>query len=107
MPVSFRCLEEKNGVNPEIARFALPIALVINKNGTNTYMIIAVIFIAQLRNVVLSLGQIVAVAITGTIATMSAPSVPQSGLVVMVMVLNTVALPAEEISIIVAIDWLL
>jgi len=47
------------------------------------------------------------VSITATAASIGAAGIPQAGLVTMVMVLDTVGLPAEDVTIILAVDWLL
>lgn len=36
-----------------------------------------------------------------------AAGIPQAGLVTLVMVLDTIGLPAEDVSLIIAVDWLL
>ena len=55
----------------------------------------------------MSIGQVVAVSITATAASIGAAGIPQAGLVTMVMVLDTVGLPAEDVTLILAVDWLL
>jgi len=45
--------------------------------------------------------------ITSTAAAIGAAGIPQAGLVTMVMVLNTIGLPAEYVSYVVPVDWLL
>ena len=90
-----------------IFRFVLPIGATINMDGTALYEAIAAIFIAQVREVPMSVGQIIAVSITATAASIGAAGIPQAGLVTMVMVLDTVGLPAEDVTIILAVDWLL
>jgi len=105
--MTIKLLEEKNGVDPRIARFVLPIGATINMDGTALYEAIAAIFIAQVRQVPMSVGQIIAVSITATAASIGAAGIPQAGLVTMVMVLDTVGLPAEDVTIILAVDWLL
>lgn len=107
LPVAIGALEEKNGVDPRVARFVMPIGATINMDGTALYEAVAAIFISQARNISLSMGQIIAVSITATAASIGAAGIPQAGLVTMVMVLDTVGLPAEDITIIIACDWLL
>ena len=49
----------------------------------------------------------VAICITATAASIGAAGIPQAGLVTMIMVLDTVGLPAEDVALILAVDWLL
>lgn len=107
LPVTIESLEEKNGIDPRVARFVLPIGATINMDGTALYEAIAAIFIAQYRGVSLSIGNVVAISITATAASIGAAGIPQAGLVTMVMVLDTVGLPADDVALIVAVDWLL
>lgn len=100
-------MEEHEGVDSRVARFALPIGATINMDGTALYEAVAAIFIAQVRNTPLDFGSLVAISITATAASIGAAGIPQAGLVTMVMVLDTVGLPAEDVSLILAVDWLL
>lgn len=107
LPVAINCLEERNGIDPRITRFVLPIGATINMDGTALYEAVAAIFIAQVREVSLSFGQLVAISITATAASIGAAGIPQAGLVTMVMVLDTVHLPSNDVFLILAVDWLL
>merc|ERR1739836_261548 len=107
LPVTMSLLEEKNGVDQRISRFVLPIGATINMDGTALYEAVAAIFISQIRQMQMSIGQVVAVSITATAASIGAAGIPQAGLVTMVMVLDTVGLPAEDVTLILAVDWLL
>lgn len=107
LPITIKCLEENLGIDPRVARFCLPIGATINMDGTALYEAVAAIFIAQVRNVDLDIGNLIAISITATAAAIGAAGIPQAGLVTMVMVLDTVGLPAEDVSLIIAVDWLL
>ncbi|KAI4494188.1 hypothetical protein M0802_009222 [Mischocyttarus mexicanus] len=107
LPVAINCLEERNGIDPRITRFVLPIGATINMDGTALYEAVAAIFIAQVREVSLTFGQLVAISITATAASIGAAGIPQAGLVTMVMVLDTVHLPSNDVFLILAVDWLL
>merc|ERR1712029_1244085 len=107
LPVTMNCLEEKNGVDPKISRFVLPIGATINMDGTALYEAVAALFIAQMYGVTASLTDILAISITATAASIGAAGIPQAGLVTMVMVLETVGLPSQAVSMILTIDWLL
>ena len=45
--------------------------------------------------------------LTATLASIGAASVPSAGLVTMLLVLTAVGLPTNDISLIIAVDWLL
>lgn len=107
LPVTIRCMEDFQGLDKRVTRFILPIGATINMDGTALYEATAAIFISQLRGMSLSFGQVIAVAITATAASIGAAGIPQAGLVTMVMVLDTIGLPAEDVSLIIAVDWLL
>ncbi|XP_046792511.1 excitatory amino acid transporter 3 [Gallus gallus] len=107
LPVTFRCAEEKNFIDKRITRFVLPVGATINMDGTALYEAVAAVFIAQLNDLELDVGQIVTISVTATAASIGAAGVPQAGLVTMVIVLSAVGLPAEDVTLIIAVDWLL
>ncbi|XP_055347573.1 excitatory amino acid transporter 1-like isoform X2 [Paramacrobiotus metropolitanus] len=107
LPVTIKCCEGNNNVDPRICRFTLPIATAINLDGTALYEAVAAIFIAQTENITMDFGKIVAVSVTATAAAVGAQGIPEAGLVTLVMVLDAVGLPAEFILTILAVDWLL
>ena len=77
------------------------------QDGTALYEAVAALFIAQIYGVTASIGDIFAISITATAASIGAAGIPQAGLVTMVMVLQTVGLPSEAVSLILTVDWLL
>ncbi|CAI2357037.1 unnamed protein product [Caenorhabditis sp. 36 PRJEB53466] len=107
LPITFNCLEENLGVDRRVTRFVLPVGATINMDGTALYEAVAAIFIAQINGVHLSFGQVVTVSLTATLASIGAASVPSAGLVTMLLVLTAVGLPVKDVSLIVAVDWLL
>ncbi|KAF6726267.1 Excitatory amino acid transporter 5 [Oryzias melastigma] len=107
LATSSSVLLENCGVDRQIARFVLPVGATINMDGTALYEAVAAIFIAQVNDHELDFGQLVTVSITATAASIGAAGIPQAGLVTMVIVLTSVGLPPADISLIVAIDWVL
>ena len=108
LPVTISALEKKNKVDPKIARFILPIGATINMDGTALYEAVAALFIAQMDGMNLSYGQILAMSITATAASIGAAGIPQAGLVTMLMqMMALVDPPSEAISLLLSVDWLL
>jgi Na+/H+-dicarboxylate symporter len=94
-------------VKPEIAGFVVPLGATINMDGTALYEASAALFIANLAGIELNMSQQLIVFFTAMIAAIGAPGIPSAGMVTMVMVLQSVGLPAEAIAILLPIDRLL
>jgi Na+/H+-dicarboxylate symporter len=107
LPVTLRCVTQQLNVKPEIAGFVVPLGATINMDGTALYEAAAALFIANLIGVELTIAQQLIVCFTAMIAAMGAPGIPSAGMVTMVMVLQSVGLPAEAIAILLPVDRLL
>ena len=107
MPLSMKCAQENLGVRPQTAGFVIPLGTQLNMDGTALYEAAAALFIANLMGLDLSLGQQLVVCATAMIASLGAPGIPSAGMVTMIMVLQSVGLPAEAIAILLPIDRLL
>ncbi|HNZ56049.1 MAG TPA: dicarboxylate/amino acid:cation symporter, partial [Methylophilaceae bacterium] len=107
LPITMRNATQHLHVKPEIAGFVLPLGATINMDGTALYEAVAALFIANLVGIELSFVQQLIVFVTAMIAAVGAPGIPSAGMVTMVMVLQSVGLPAEAIAILLPIDRLL
>lgn len=107
LPISLDCLEKKAGVDRKIGNFVLPLGATVNMDGTALYESVAVIFIAELLSVPLSVGTQVIIFMTATLAAIGAAAIPGAGLVTMGIVLTAAGLPLEGIGLILAIDRIL
>ncbi len=107
MPLSLKCAQENLGVRPQTAGFVIPLGTQLNMDGTALYEAAAALFIANLMGLDLTLGQQLIVCATAMIASLGAPGIPSAGMVTMIMVLQSVGLPAEAIAILLPIDRLL
>jgi solute carrier family 1 (high affinity glutamate transporter) protein 1 len=61
LPVTMRCLEEKNNVDIRVSRFVIPIGATVNMNGTALYLPVGAIYIAQLCGLTMSIGQLITI----------------------------------------------
>ncbi|MGA8882133.1 MAG: dicarboxylate/amino acid:cation symporter [Acinetobacter sp.] len=107
MPLSMKCAQENLGVRPQTAGFVIPLGTQLNMDGTALYEAAAALFIANLMGLDLTLSQQLVVCATAMIASLGAPGIPSAGMVTMIMVLQSVGLPAEAIAILLPIDRLL
>lgn len=107
LPVTIDCLEENMKVSKNVAGFVLPIGATVNMDGTSMYQAIAVIFLAQLHMVDLSFGQQLTIVLTATLASIGSAAVPSAGLVMLIIVLQSVGLNPAWIAIIFPVDRIL
>ncbi|KAG5331911.1 EAA1 protein, partial [Acromyrmex charruanus] len=107
LPLTFRCLEENNKIDPRVTRFVVAVGATVNMDGTALYEAVAAIFIAQLNGISLGFVEVITVSLTATLASIGAASIPSAALVTMLLVLTTLGLPTDDISLLFAIDWML
>jgi len=107
LPLTIKGVTRTSGVSEKIAHFTLPIGATVNMDGTALYECVAVIFIAQVYGIKLTLFSQVIVVITALMASIGAASVPMTGLVMMSIILKAVGLPLEAVGIILAVDRIL
>uniref|UniRef100_A0A8C6UPC7 Amino acid transporter n=1 Tax=Neogobius melanostomus TaxID=47308 RepID=A0A8C6UPC7_9GOBI len=107
LPVTFHCMEEMHKMDKKVTRFMLPLGATMNMDGAALYEAVAALFIAQIHNIDFSIGQIVILSFIVTAASTGAAGIPQAGMVSMLIVLTSVGLPAESISLLMLVDWIL
>ena len=107
LPVTMDCVQDNLKVPRETASFVLPIGATVNMDGTSLYQAVAVIFLAQFHMVDLSISQQLVIVLTATLASIGAAAVPSAGLIMMILVLESVGLNPAWIAIVFPIDRLL
>ncbi len=107
LPTSIRVTTEQLKINPDIANFVLTVGSTANQNGTALYEGITVLFLAQFYGIDLSLGQQVSVVLLSILAGVGTAGVPGGSLPLVVIVLQTIGIPAEGIGIILGVDRIL
>ena len=107
LPVSMRVVEEVGGVDKKTASFVLPLGATVSMDGTAAYLSVAVLYIANLAGVTLSLGDQILLGITVVALSVGVAALPSASLVMMVIILNQLGLPVEYMALIVAVDRIL
>lgn len=100
-------METKLNIDSRVTKFILPIGANINTDGTALFISIATIFIAQINSINLGLGDILTVFFLSIAASSSVSSVPSAALIGILMVLSAIQVPAHDVTLLFAIDWLL
>jgi len=107
LPVTMDCLENNIGASKSTASFVLPIGATVNMDGTSLYQAVAVVAMAQFHMIDLSIAQQAIIVGTATLASIGAAAIPSAGLVLMMVVLESVGLNPAWIAIIFPIDRIL
>ncbi|XP_007240759.2 neutral amino acid transporter B(0) [Astyanax mexicanus] len=106
LPLMMKCVEENNGVSKHISRFILPIGATVNMDGAACFQCVAAVFIAQLNQIPLNFVQIITILVTATASSVGAAGIPAGGVLTLAIILEAVGLPTHDISLILAVDWL-
>ena len=107
LPVTMECVEENVGVPKSISSFVLPIGATVNMDGTSMFEGIAVVFLAQLHFIDLTIAQQLTIVFTAAAASIGSAAVPSAGLIMMIMVLQSVGLNPAWVAIIFPVDRIL
>ncbi|HSR41939.1 MAG TPA: dicarboxylate/amino acid:cation symporter [Longimicrobiales bacterium] len=110
LPVTMETAEEELGISNEVASFVLPLGATINMDGTALYQAVAVMFIAQIYGIPLSVSDQLVVVLTATLASVGAAGVPSAGIITLIIVLNSVGLQGQVqagIALILGVDRIL
>lgn len=103
LPINMKCCEEL-GADHDVTAFVLPLGATINMDGTAIYQGVCAVFIAACYGIDLTLGQMITIVITSTLASIGTAGVPGSGMIMLAMVLQSVGLPVEGIALVAGVD---
>ncbi len=99
LPVTMERVEEHIGVDKEVSSFVLPVGATINMDGTSLYQGVAAVFIAQALAFDLPLSAQLTIVLTALLASIGTAAVPGAGMVMLVIVLESVGFPPEKFAI--------
>ena len=107
LPVTMERCEEELGVSEEVSSFVLPLGATINMDGTALYQAVAAVFIAQTLNMSLDLSAQLTIVLTTVLASIGTAAVPGAGIVMLVIILESVGVPSAGIALILGVDRIL
>lgn len=106
LPISLKDSQEKCGISNKIASFTLPLGATVNMNGTALYEGVAVIFIAQVYGIDLSIIEQLIILVTVLFSAIGTASIPMAGLVMLSVAISVAGLPMEGIGLVLAVEQL-
>ena len=99
LPVTMERVEEHLGVDKEVSSFVLPVGATINMDGTSLYQAVAAVFIAQALDFDLTFTDQLMIVLTALLASIGSAAVPGAGMVMLVIVLESVGFPSDKLAI--------
>jgi Na+/H+-dicarboxylate symporter len=99
LPVTMERVEEHLGVDKEVSSFVLPVGATINMDGTSLYQAVAAVFISQALGFDLDFADQLTIVVTALLASIGSAAVPGAGMVMLVIVLESISFPADKLAI--------
>lgn len=99
LPVTMERVTEHLGVDNEVSSFVLPVGATINMDGTSLYQAVAAVFIAQALHFPLDFADQLIIILTALLASIGSAAVPGAGMVMLVIVLESIGFPADKLAI--------
>ena len=106
IPLTLKATDDM-GIPRNVSAFTIPLGATINMDGTAIMQGVAVVFIANVSNIPLTMQDYLTVILTATLSSVGTAGVPGVGLITLSMVLASVNLPVEGIAMIMGIDRIL
>ena len=103
LPINMKCTQEL-GARKEVSSFVLPLGATINMDGTAIYQGVCAVFIASCYGIHLTMGQMITIVLTATLASVGTAGVPGAGMIMLAMVLTSVGLPVDGIALVAGVD---
>lgn len=104
LPKALETAEKKLDIPSRISRFVLTVGATANQNGTALFEGITVLFLAQVYGVELDLGEQIVVVLMSIVAGIGTAGVPGGSLPLIMILMQTVGVPAEGIALILGVD---
>ncbi len=99
LPVTMERVEEHIGVDKEVSSFVLPVGATINMDGTSLYQGVAAVFISQALGFELTFAGQLTIILTALLASIGSAAVPGAGMVMLVIVLESIGFPSDKLAI--------
>lgn len=107
LPIVIECVEKRAGVSNRVCGFTVPLGTALSLSGSAMYTCMVVLFISQAYGVGLSLTTQLIVVVMAVVTSFGLAGIPSASLIAIVVILQSVGLPAEGIGLVLAIERIL
>lgn len=109
LPVTMRCVQDNSGVSKKTASFTLPLGATVNMDGTALYECIAVIFVAQVMGVDLSIAEQIFVVFAALLTSIGVAGIPSASMVAILIIMKNANIDNADMAVfgLLAVDRLL
>ncbi len=107
LPITMDCCEKNLGVKKEVSAFVLPIGATVNMDGTALYQSVAAVFIAQATGIPLDIYDQISIIVMTVIASIGTAAVPSAGIVMLIIILDTIGIGGAGVALIIGVDRIL
>ena len=107
MPTNMRVCTEKLGVSPKVANFSIPLGATINMDGVCIYLTVIGLFLAKAYGITVDLPSLISLTFTIIMLSLGAPGVPGCAFICLSVVAESLNIPIEALSLIIAINPIL
>ncbi len=99
LPLTMERVENELGVDKEVTSFVLPVGATINMDGTSLYQGVAAVFISQALGHHLEITDQLMIILTALLASIGSAAVPGAGMVMLVIVLESIGFPSDKLAV--------
>lgn len=99
LPVTMERVADHLGVDNEVSSFVLPVGATVNMDGTSLYQAVAAVFIAQALHIPLEFTDQLTIVLTALLASIGAAAVPGAGMIMLVIVLESIGIPPDKLAV--------
>ena len=103
LPVSIKTAEEELKIRNELASFSLPLGATINMDGVCVHLPMFAVLAANMFGIQLTIGSLALLVITTVLSSIGAGGVPGGSLMLLFIILETMGLSSEQVTVIVAL----
>lgn len=104
LPVALECVEKGSGVSNRVSSLVLSLGVAVNLSASALYAAAVVTFIAQLTHTPLNAASIGFMYVVTLFTSFGMAGIPSASLIVIVLVLQTLNIPADHLALIMAVE---